>query len=104
MFSISTITIRSCEWSEIRRGWRFGAKDFLERLVETGATQNASLDHGLWFYGDFRAAEWLYYDITSPRAAGGRGFDPPRREGLRALAVPQGTPADGAVRYHPAES
>lgn len=27
-------------WSEIRRGWRFGAEDFLERLVATGAAGN----------------------------------------------------------------
>jgi len=29
-------------WSGIRRGWRFGAEDFLERLVETGAAENAN--------------------------------------------------------------
>ena len=29
-------------WSEIRRGWRFGAEDFLERLVETGAAESAN--------------------------------------------------------------
>jgi acyl-CoA thioesterase-2 len=37
--------------------------------------QTASIDHGLWFYGDFRADEWLYYHLVSPRAAGGRGFN-----------------------------
>lgn len=39
------------------------------------AIQTASIDHGLWFYGDFRADEWLYYDLASPCAAGGRGFN-----------------------------
>ncbi len=37
--------------------------------------ETASLDHGLWFYGDFRADEWLYYHLVSPRAGGGRGFN-----------------------------
>lgn len=31
-------------WSGIRRGWRFGAEDFLERLVEMGAVEKASRD------------------------------------------------------------
>ena len=56
--------------------------------------QNASLDHGLWFYGEFRADEWLYYDISSPRAAGGRGFNVGRiftQDGrLVATAVQEG--------------
>ena len=29
-------------WSEIRGGWRFGAEDFLERLVEAGAASGAN--------------------------------------------------------------
>ncbi len=37
--------------------------------------QTASIDHGLWFYGDFRADEWLYYHLHSPRAAMSRGFN-----------------------------
>ncbi len=28
-------------WGGIRRGWKFGAEDFLERLVEMGATEKA---------------------------------------------------------------
>lgn len=37
--------------------------------------QAASLDHALWFYGDFRADDWLYYDMSSPRSFGGRGIN-----------------------------
>jgi acyl-CoA thioesterase II len=37
--------------------------------------QTASIDHGLWFYDTFRADEWLYYHLDSPRAAHGRGFN-----------------------------
>ena len=29
-------------WSGIRRGWRFGAEDFLERLVASDAAKNAN--------------------------------------------------------------
>ncbi len=29
-------------WSGIRRGWRFGAEDILERLVEAGAAEKAN--------------------------------------------------------------
>ena len=35
----------------------------------------ASLDHSLWFHtADFRADEWLLYDMESPWAACGRGL------------------------------
>jgi len=37
--------------------------------------ETASMDHAMWFYADFRADQWLYYDLESPRAAGGRGFN-----------------------------
>lgn len=37
--------------------------------------QTASIDHGLWFYDAFRADEWLYYHLLSPRAAQGRGLN-----------------------------
>lgn len=33
-----------------------------------------SLDHSMWFHSDFRADEWLLYEIESPRVANGRGF------------------------------
>lgn len=35
----------------------------------------ASLDHGLWFHApDFRADEWMLYDVHSPRLAHSRGL------------------------------
>jgi len=34
----------------------------------------ASLDHAMWFHRQFRADEWLLYAMTSPAAAGARGF------------------------------
>lgn len=35
----------------------------------------ASLDHCLWFYRDLDVTQWLYYDMESPIAAGGRGLN-----------------------------
>ena len=40
-----------------------------------GNVVGASLDHALWFHGEFRADEWLYYDQRSPWSAGGRGLN-----------------------------
>ena len=34
----------------------------------------ASLDHSLWFHGDFRIDDWLLYVVDSPVSGGGRGF------------------------------
>ena len=34
----------------------------------------ASLDHAMWFHGDFRADEWLLYDQHSPWAGNARGL------------------------------
>jgi acyl-CoA thioesterase-2 len=34
----------------------------------------ASLDHAIWFHGDFRADEWLLYEQDTPAAAQGRGL------------------------------
>ena len=34
----------------------------------------ASLDHAMWFHGDFRADEWLLYDQHSPWAGRARGL------------------------------
>ncbi|WP_051123382.1 acyl-CoA thioesterase [Propionibacterium sp. oral taxon 192] len=35
--------------------------------------QTASLDHAMWFHRDFRADEWLLYDMYSQSASGGLG-------------------------------
>ena len=37
-------------------------------------TQDASLDHAMWFLRPFRADDWLLYDQTSPSAQSGRGL------------------------------
>lgn len=37
-------------------------------------TQDASLDHALWFLRPFRADEWLFYDQNSPSAGFGRAL------------------------------
>lgn len=37
-------------------------------------TQDASLDHAMWFLRPFRADEWLLYDQTSPSASAGRAL------------------------------
>ncbi len=36
--------------------------------------QVASLDHAMWFHGDFRLDDWLLYSTESPFAGGARGF------------------------------
>ena len=36
--------------------------------------QMASLDHAMWFHGEFRADEWLLYDQHTPAATGARGL------------------------------
>jgi acyl-CoA thioesterase-2 len=37
------------------------------------ALQTTSLDHALWFHGDFRMDEWLLFELDSPVSRGGRG-------------------------------
>jgi acyl-CoA thioesterase-2 len=57
----------------------------------------ASLDHAMWFYGDFRADEWLLYAQESPVAAGARGLCMGhlfRRDGTLVVSVVQ----EGLVR------
>ncbi len=39
-----------------------------------GELMMASLDHAMWFHGNFRADEWLLYDQHTPAASGGRGL------------------------------
>ena len=37
-------------------------------------SENASLDHAMWFHRPFRADEWLLYSQESPSMSGGRGL------------------------------
>lgn len=37
--------------------------------------QSASLDHAMWFHRDFRADEWVLFQMESPAAVGARGFN-----------------------------
>ncbi len=56
------------------------------------ATQNASLDHAMWFLRKFRTDDWLLYDQTSPFAGGGRALTQGRiftRDGQMVAAVTQ---------------
>jgi len=41
----------------------------------SGKVQMASLDHAMWFHGDFRADEWLLYSQDSPSSSGARGLN-----------------------------
>lgn len=55
-------------------------------------TQDASLDHAMWFMRPFRADDWLLYDQTSPSASGGRALTQGRifdRAGRLVAAVTQ---------------
>lgn len=55
-------------------------------------TQDASLDHAMWFIRPFRADDWLLYDQTSPSAFGGRTLTQGRifdRSGRLVAAVTQ---------------
>ena len=55
-------------------------------------TQDASLDHAMWFLRPFRADDWLLYDQTSPSAFGGRALTQGRifdRTGRLVAAVTQ---------------
>jgi acyl-CoA thioesterase-2 len=36
--------------------------------------QMASLDHAMWFHGEFRSDDWLLYAQRSPAAGGARGL------------------------------
>jgi len=62
--------------------------------------QVASLDHAMWFHGDFRADDWLLYVQESPVAGAGRGFSTGRlftREGRLVVSVVQ----EGLLRRVP---
>ncbi len=60
-------------------------------------TQNASLDHAMWFLRPFRADDWLLYDQNSPSAGFGRALTGGRiftRQGELVAAVVQ----EGLIR------
>ena len=62
-----------------------------------GEMVSASLDHTVWFHGDFRADEWLLYATDSPWTGGGRGFNRGRiytRDGRLVASVAQ----EGMIR------
>ncbi len=69
------------------------------KVIHPGvSTQNASLDHALWFLRPFRADEWLLYDQSSPSAEFGRGLTQGRifdLEGRLVAFVVQ----EGLIRY-----
>lgn len=61
--------------------------------------QSASLDHAIWFHGEFRADEWLLYVQDSPRASGARGLNRGSiytRDGRLVASVVQ----EGLMRIH----
>ncbi len=69
----------------------------------TPGFQGASLDHAMWFHCDFRADEWLYYHMDSPRAAGARGFNRGSfytRDGRLVASAVQ----EGLIRLRPIET
>jgi acyl-CoA thioesterase-2 len=58
---------------------------------------SASLDHAVWFHGEFRADDWLLYATDSPWTGGGRGFNRGRvftRDGRLVASVAQ----EGMIR------
>jgi acyl-CoA thioesterase-2 len=60
-------------------------------------TQNASLDHAMWFLRPFRADDWLLYDQSSPSASFGRALTGGKifnRQGQLVAAVVQ----EGLIR------
>lgn len=65
----------------------------------TPKMQLASVDHAMWFHGDFRMDEWLLYVIESPVASNARGLVRGRvftRDG-RLVAT---TAQEGLMRKH----
>ncbi|KNC80325.1 hypothetical protein SARC_07316 [Sphaeroforma arctica JP610] len=59
-----------------------------------------SLDHAMWFNGDFRADEWMLYEMEGIQFAGGRGVSSGRiydQEGNMKVHVTQ----EILIRYKP---
>ncbi len=42
--------------------------------ISVPTMQTASLDHAIWFHGDFRMDEWVLFELDSPVSRGGRGI------------------------------
>jgi acyl-CoA thioesterase-2 len=62
-----------------------------------GEVVSASLDHAVWFHGEFRIDDWLLYATDSPWTGGGRGFNRGRvftRDGRLVASVAQ----EGMIR------
>lgn len=60
----------------------------------------ASIDHAMWFHGDFRADQWLLYAMESPSASGSRGFSTGKiftQDGRLVASVAQ----EGLMRVRP---
>jgi len=65
--------------------------------------QCASIDHAMWFHGDFRIDEWLLYRSESPFAGGSRGMNFGsiyRQDGTLVASVAQ----EGLMRLHRSDS
>ena len=61
--------------------------------------QVASLDHAMWFHGDFRMDDWLLYVMKSSNAGRARGLSEGKiytRQGKLVASVAQ----EGLIRYH----
>lgn len=60
--------------------------------MHLGQVKAASLDHAIWFHGDFRADDWLLYTTDSPWSGVSRGFGRGQiftREGKLVASVAQ---------------
>jgi acyl-CoA thioesterase-2 len=58
------------------------------------------LDHAIWFHRDFRIDDWLLYDMDSPSASQGRGFNRGNvynTDGVLVASVCQ----EALIRRHP---
>jgi len=68
--------------------------------LATAKITAASLDHAIWFHGEFRADEWMLYTTHSPWAGRARGFTRGqvyRRDGRLVASIAQ----EGLMRMTP---
>ncbi len=73
------------------------------RSFYRGEVKAASLDHAVWFHGDFRADDWLLYVTESPWSGQARGFGRGQifsRDGRLIASVAQ----EGMIRPMPKKS